>query len=150
MRCCDLALRLGVFLALLFPAMLMTTPLILVSFVSPSISSYAAYSTAINELYAQHKGYTYLVLTPEMGYDYEPSDRRWNRVKILLSLMEDASTGGYVEANTTTYYMWMDADLIVLDFNMNIESHIIENQVHTLPTLLLTHLFVLCNTRITT
>ena len=121
--------HMGMLLLWLLPACVVTAPLTLVSFVSPSIAMYATYSTAINALFAQHKRYLYRVMTPEMGHDHEPFDRRWNRVKILLSFMEDAATAGYMEANTTTYYMWMDADLIVLDFHVDIESFIDENKV---------------------
>ncbi len=121
--------RIGLLLLWMLPACVITAPLTLVSFVSPSIASYATYSTAINALYAEHKRYSYRLMTPEMGHDHEPFDRRWNRVKILLSFMEDAATATYMEANTTTYYMWMDADLIVLDFHINLESYIDENKV---------------------
>ena len=121
--------RIGLLLLWMLPACVITAPLTLVSFVSPSIAAYATYSTAINALFAQHKRYSYRLMTSEMGHDHEPFDRRWNRVKILLSFMEDAATASYMEANTTTHYMWMDADLIVLDFHINLESYIDENKV---------------------
>jgi hypothetical protein len=105
----------------------------LLTYTTNNIIGYSAYSLAINSAYAEYRGYGMQVLTPHDGAEYEPGDQRWNKVKILL----DAIGGGDVANNTppswmystgaavgdeTEYVVWMDADLIMLDFAFQLEA----------------------------
>ena len=63
----------------------------LVSYATPGIFDYAAYSLAINSIYALRNGYDMIMIDAERG-DHEPHDSRWNKVKILEDLLEETPT----------------------------------------------------------
>lgn len=114
--------------------------LAMVTYATSEITNYSAYSFAINLAYAQHNGYSLLYLDDNSGANYEPTDARWNKVKILeqalLSPSNRAassrrsirSSGGEEDillqgwASTADYLIWLDADLVILDFNLRIEQ----------------------------
>jgi hypothetical protein len=91
-------------------------PAAVVTYVTQSIYEYAAYALAINSAYAEHNHYLYQILT-QKDAAYEPSDARWNKVKILENAIE--SENGW--AKDVTYVVWVDADLAILDLGMKIE-----------------------------
>lgn len=92
-----------------------TTEASLVTYVTKDIYDYAAYALAINSAYAEHNKYQFKILTPSEA-NYEPTDARWNKVKILE---EAISNGGW--AQNHHYVVWLDADLAILDLGMRIE-----------------------------
>jgi hypothetical protein len=108
----------------------------IVTYIDDNITSYAAYSLAINTAYALHTNYDFMVLSPETHSDYEPRDPRWNRVKILSKLMmepreeekdkekekgEEESNEGIGTYSDFDYVVWLDADLAVVDWTLSIE-----------------------------
>jgi hypothetical protein len=84
-----------------------------VTYVTKSIYEYAAYALAINSAYAEHNSYLYQILT-QKDAAYEPTDARWNKVKILENAIDDW-------AKDVSYVVWVDADLAILDLGMKIE-----------------------------
>ena len=95
------------------------TGVALISYATPDIVNYAAYSFAINVMYAQERGYPMHLYSPATGSDYmQGGDQRWNRVKILSEIL-DPETGTH---RRTLYVVWLDADLIVLDWTLRFES----------------------------
>ena len=88
----------------------------LVSYATPGIMSYASYSFAIMGAYADRHGYGLSLHSPKTGSEYEKRDQRWNRVKILSTLVES------LPLSTPAYFVWFDADVIFLDLDMRIED----------------------------
>ena len=80
---------------------------ILESYASKSIATLAAYAEQNNYLFFPFQG-------PNTKYDYAPYDARWNKIQILINVLRE-------EGLNSTYVVWVDADLIVLDFGMKIE-----------------------------
>jgi tetratricopeptide (TPR) repeat protein len=95
----------------------------LVTYASPDIVDYAAYAFAINSAYAEHNSYEIFFMSPESGSNYEPLDQRWNRVKILQDALEPVS--GWLR--DVDYVVWIDADLVFLDLNLNLLDIVKEN-----------------------
>ncbi len=93
----------------------------LVSYATPGIFDYAAYSLAINSIYALRNGYDMIMIDAERG-NHEPHDSRWNKVKILEDLLEEHSAADGVE-----YFVWLDSDLIMLDMAFDLETQIIQS-----------------------
>lgn len=80
---------------------------ILESYASKSIATLAAYAEQNNYLFYPFQG-------PNTKYDYAPYDPRWNKIQILSNVLRE-------EGLHSTYVVWVDADLIILDFGMKIE-----------------------------
>ena len=89
----------------------------LVSYYTPNIEEYAAYSFAINSVYALHNGYKLNLFSPKSGHEFEKRDQRWNKVMIILDLMSQQS--GVKEGH---YLVWLDTDLVVVDLGMKIDK----------------------------
>ena len=94
----------------------------LVSFASESIlNEYATYSFAINTLYSYKRGYSYNIFTPSESEIFDSVDFRWSRVKIIDWMFHQHSS-----TSTPSYFVWLDADFIFLDFNFNLFSDVIQ------------------------
>lgn len=91
----------------------------LVSYATPDILAYAAYSFAINSVFARRQGYPLHLYSPATGSDFMPDggDQRWNRVKILFEIL-DPEHGSHCNAS---HVVWFDADLIFLDQSLRFE-----------------------------
>lgn len=106
----------------------------LFTFGTTNIWGYSAFSFAINEIYAEQNGYIMkhfdensLPLTSEsdvgldvenMAIDQYDKDSRWNKV-LLLRRSIDTVHGWAKELD---YVMWIDADAVIMDVNMQIEA----------------------------
>lgn len=95
----------------------------LVTYITPSIYDYAAYSLAINAAFAEMHGYQMKILSPETMSQHDRMDERWNKVMILLNAISGAPIN-YLSgwAKDKEYVVWMDADLVVVDMNFAFES----------------------------
>ena len=89
----------------------------LVTYSTQSIKDYAAYSLSIISAYAEQNGYIAQHLSPESGDEYESNDQRWNKVAIVRAAI-DPSTGW---ARGLDYVVYLDSDLVILDFGFKIE-----------------------------
>ena len=89
----------------------------LVTYATPDIWDYTAYSLAVNEVFAEHNGYIMRHLDPGTS-DYDKKDARWNKVKIL----EEAIHPDYGWARDLDYIMWVDADLVIMDMGLRLEK----------------------------
>ena len=89
----------------------------MVTYATPDIWDYTAFSLAINEVYAEHNGYIMRHLDPSTS-DYDKKDARWNKVKILEEAL-DPDTGWARDLN---FVMWVDADLVVMDMGLRLEK----------------------------
>ena len=94
----------------------------LVTYTTKNILGYSAYSLAINAAYAAHRVYRHKILTPEDGAGYEPADERWNKVKILADALSPTEGAWSQHFDGVDYVVWMDADLVVVDFEFNVED----------------------------
>ena len=89
----------------------------IVTFASSNIWEYSAYSLAVNGLYAELNGYAMKHFDPSMT-NPEPLDSRWSKIALLIDALEDSTAWG----RSMDYVVWFDADLIVLDLQLRLES----------------------------
>ena len=89
----------------------------IVTFGTDNIKDYTAFSYAINAAYADHNNYILRLADPSNS-NFEPSDSRWSKVKILEDAL-DPVTGW---ARDLDYVVWVDADLVFLDMGMRLEK----------------------------
>lgn len=88
----------------------------LISYDTTDILDYALYAFAINSAFAYHRNYDIHSTSSLGGFEYEKRDQRWNKVKIVHSIIAEL-----VDRNVTDkYIVWMDSDLIVLNFDLDI------------------------------
>lgn len=121
----------------------------LVTFLSDDLlPGYGAYSLSINALYASRKGYPFYIFTPNTSIVFDPIDYRWSRVKIFdwlfstvtenqdctisnssipCSIVNTSSS----EVSSSSYFVWLDADLIILDFDFDIVNDVIFHDTRT-------------------
>jgi len=86
----------------------------MITFVSEKTSEFSEYSIAINRLYAKLWNISFFCFdeaTQHGVYDMEKRDRRWNKVGILRKLLAVEGSSASDE-----YFIWFDADMIVLNF----------------------------------
>lgn len=107
------------------PGMGPTFDLGIIFYSTEGISDYASYSLAVTMEYAKHHGYHLLAYNESTG-NFDGNDHRWNKVRLLYEAIHPV-TG---IARYWDYIVWVDADLIVLDFELNLD-HIISSSVHT-------------------
>jgi hypothetical protein len=87
---------------------------VIVSYATPDVFNYAVYSASINSLFAEENNYSFHMTTPELGFEFDNIDQRWNKVHILDVLMRDKTN--------VKYLVWLDADLVFVDFSFRLES----------------------------
>lgn len=90
----------------------------MVSYATPNILSYAAYAFAINSAFASYHHYNIRTYSPSTGSEYEPRDQRWNRVKILSTIL-DPSSGSH---RNSSHVVWFDADLVFISWTLKFED----------------------------
>lgn len=78
------------------------------------IYNFSSYQAAIIASYAEYHSYNFDVFNDSTNSNYEPDDKRWNKIMILYNKM--------VENEEIEYIMWIDADAIVLNMDFAIES----------------------------
>lgn len=78
------------------------------------IFSFSSYSFAINQAYCEQNGHLLRMPDP-ITSNYEPKHPAWNKVKILEVALK-------TWAKDCDYIVWLDADLIILDIHLNLES----------------------------
>jgi tetratricopeptide (TPR) repeat protein len=89
----------------------------LVTFASPNIWDYSAFSLAVNGAYAERNGYIMRHMDPSMS-NPEPTDARWSKVALLSEALDPH--GGW--GKDLDYVVWFDADLVVLDLDLRMEA----------------------------
>jgi hypothetical protein len=87
---------------------------------SPQIYSYAANNAVVNSVYFQKLDAVVRILSDNTGDDFNPQDRRWNKIKSI----PNALTGWAVNCS---YIVFMDADLIILSDTFDVQSIINNN-----------------------
>lgn len=90
----------------------------LVTYATTDIWNYSAYSFAVNEIYSESHGYVMRHLDENSGPSYDQYDSRWNKVKALEEAIEPKNGWG----KKLDWIVWLDADAIVLDMNLQIEK----------------------------
>jgi tetratricopeptide (TPR) repeat protein len=91
----------------------------IVSYSTPNILNYSAYTHAINTLYSQHNGYYFRQLNQTNG-QFDSEDERWNKIMILRSSL-------LTWARAFDYLIWIDADAIVLNFQFHFDDLIAQH-----------------------
>lgn len=94
----------------------------IVTFGTDNIKAYTAYSYAVNAAYADHNNYILFLSDPATS-NYESSDSRWSKVKILEESLDPVA--GW--ARDLDFVLWIDADLIFLDMGFRLEKIVAEN-----------------------
>lgn len=89
----------------------------IVTYATKNIWNYTAFAFAINEAYAEHNRYKFVISDPELA-NYDNYDSRWNKVKLLDRAL-DPETGW---ARNLDYVLWVDADLVFLDMGLRLEK----------------------------
>jgi hypothetical protein len=112
---------------------------ILVTFASEDVLSYGAYSNSINSAYAEANGYPFVIVTEEDHVEYRSSnDQRWSKIHILKHALSQQDSDNpdkkdinsesihqdcpYGWASSAKYLVWLDTDLVILDFKLKIED----------------------------
>lgn len=121
----------------------------IVSYASDDILEYSKYSFFLLEQYALIHDYNIRLLStsdlmllnsnniefevgnsnskPANGNSYDKNDIRWNKVKIMLDLINNfESINTNIEKDM--YFVWIDADAIVMDFNLGLEGIIYRDE----------------------
>ena len=91
---------------------------LLVTYATSDIYDYGIFSIAINSFVSEYSNYTFLVLTPDTGHQFYSNDERWNKVNILIHLLQ------LVHRDEKNYYYdyvcFLDLDLIMLNHEFNL------------------------------
>lgn len=123
----------------------MAIPLYPCSYSTANIFGYGAYSLSMNTAYAQHhdlylqrvgsslsseslSSMSMRLFTPEDGANYEPRDPRWNKVQILLRVLQEqwerSAEKAMIQEDDNEerdikhqWVVWLDSDLVFLDFS---------------------------------
>lgn len=88
----------------------------LATYATEDIMGYAQWSYAAQYAFAERHGYMLTRHTPSSGDNYENRDQRWNKIKLLRTLMDEEGV------DEGSYVVWLDADLIVLDLDWGFEE----------------------------
>ena len=98
---------------------------LLVTYATSDIYDYGIFSIAINSFVSESSNYTFLVLTPDTGHQFYSNDERWNKVNILIHLLQLIHREGgkyYFD-----YVCFLDLDLIMLNHEFNLNSIVNNN-----------------------
>lgn len=104
---------------------------ILLSYSTSNIYSYAWHASIVNAAYAAYHGYSYKHFLSPMASTtatsahapQESQDARWNKVKIVLDSMKKHAE----QANSTTYFVWLDSDLAIVDLGLSLEGIVMKH-----------------------
>jgi hypothetical protein len=106
-----------------------STSVVFATFVSPEIYSYALRNALFNQFYFSSRSTSTSstgtgvipsrYLSPLTGDDYFPDDRRWNKIRAIPMALR-----GW--ANAYEYLVFIDADLIINNWNFDVHSIILE------------------------
>ena len=88
------------------------------SYSTANIFGYGSYSLAMNTAFAQIHQLGMRLFTPADDANYEPRDPRWNKVRILSRVLDEGLGHGY----TLDYAIWLDSDLVFLDYSLDFEK----------------------------
>jgi hypothetical protein len=91
----------------------------LVTYDTTNTLQFAAYSFAVNSVFARLHNHSIFLAMPDNGFEFEKRDQRWNKVKVLETLIERQLQDG---PNSDHYFVWLDSDLIFLDLNMSLSQ----------------------------
>jgi hypothetical protein len=90
--------------------------ILILSFASANIMSYALPALFINHLYAFHQNCSFRFLHEGNSGDYFPQDRRWNKIAAILDALENDWGKDY------PVLVSHDADLIFTDFTFDLHE----------------------------
>jgi len=82
------------------------------------IALFGAFQAGLTLAYAEHNGYTFRLLGPETGSNFQSDDARWNKVRIMQHALDPVH--GW--ARSAKYLVWLDSDAVVLDLGMKMEA----------------------------
>jgi hypothetical protein len=91
----------------------------LVTYDTTNTLQFAVYSFAVNSVFARLHNHSIFLAMPDNGFEFEKRDQRWNKVKVLETLIERQLQDG---PNSDHYFVWLDSDLIFLDLNMSLSQ----------------------------
>ena len=86
------------------------------------IVDYALHSFAVNSEYAQYRNYDLVLTTSKQGFEFESRDQRWNKVKIMETFITELSKGFRTDDKEDRYLVWLDSDLIFLNFELDLSA----------------------------
>jgi hypothetical protein len=91
-----------------------------VMYYTKEIEHHAAYAAKINAIYGMIYNIDMVLVNSSSSDQFDTEDVRWNKVKIFLDLLE-------AKDPAVDYYIWLDADLVFVDFSFNIKSIMEQN-----------------------
>eukprot|EP01032_Pedospumella_encystans_P012879 gene12879-14864_t len=86
------------------------------------IVDYALHSFAVNSAYAEYRNYDLVLTTSKQGFEFESRDQRWNKVKIMETFINELSKGFHTDEKEDRYLVWIDSDLIFLNFELDLSA----------------------------
>lgn len=92
----------------------------LVTYATSEIDNYSIFSIAVNRYYAFIRRYPFYVVNSTWLVDFDSFDSRWNKVMVALYMLDNHSY-------ECSYVMWLDADLIVMNMEFEIEALLSSN-----------------------
>jgi hypothetical protein len=95
----------------------------LVTYGTTNTLQFAVYSFAVNSVFARLHNHSFFLAMPDNGFEFEKRDQRWNKVKVLETLIERQLQDG---PNSDHYFVWLDSDLIFLDLNMSLSQLVLQ------------------------
>ncbi len=82
------------------------------------IYNFSSYQAAIMASYAEYHSYNFDIFSDSTNSNYEPDDKRWNKIMILYNRM--------IQHENIEYIMWIDADAIVLNMEFSFEDLLLQ------------------------
>jgi hypothetical protein len=94
----------------------------LVAYDTTNTLPFAVYSFAVNSVFARLHNHSIFLAMADNGFEFEKRDQRWNKVKVLETLIERQLQDG----PNDHYFVWLDSDLIFLDLNMSLSQLVLQ------------------------
>lgn len=82
------------------------------------IYNFSSYQAAIVASYAEYHSYNFDIFNDSTNSNYEPDDKRWNKIMILYNRL--------IQNENIEYIMWIDADAIVLNMDFSFEDLLLQ------------------------
>lgn len=81
-----------------------------------AVQTHSTFAYKINEAYARFMNLSIVLVEENDDNNFDVEDVRWNKVKILLNLLNDPAE------SDVDYWIWLDSDLVFVNFTFNISN----------------------------
>lgn len=87
-----------------------------VMYFTDAVQTHSTFAYKINEAYARFMNLSIVLVEENDDNNFDVEDVRWNKVKILLNLLNDPAE------SDVDYWIWLDSDLVFVNFTFNISN----------------------------